>query len=484
MIAYGSRQLKTHELNYPTHDLELAAVIFALKSWRHYLLGEKFVVFTDHKSLQYIYSQRDLNMRQRRWVEYLDLFQCELAYTPGKGNVVADALSRKNRVDATFCFLQEWRMMGQLAAFALHPMSYGGMTVLGTLVATPVLHTKVIEAQEEDDACKQWVQEIVANEMSQDWTHQQGKGLRYMSRLVVPAQVREEVMREFHSSRLAVHPGATKMYHAVRQQFWWTGMKGDILDFVGKCLTCQQVKAEHQRPGGLLQPLPVAEWKWDHITMDFVTGLPRTARQRDTIWVIVDRLTKSAHFLPIREKDPVKDLGRLYVNEIVRLHGIPVSIVSDRDARFTSRFWQSLQECLGTRVSLSTAFHPQTDGQSERTIQTLEDMLRACALELGKNWESHLPLVEFAYNNSYQASIKMAPFEALYGRPCRSPLCWNELGDAPDVGPDLVRETTDKIQMIRQQLLTAQSRQKSYADKRRRPLKFEVGDHVFLKISP
>ena len=175
---------------------------------------------------------------------------------------------------------------------------------------------------------------------------------------------------------------------------------------------------------------------------------------------------------------------RLYIREIVRLHGVPVSIVSDRDPRFTAHFWKSFQKAMGTRLTMSTAFHPQTDGQSERTIQVLEDMLRACVLDHKSGWEEHLPLVEFAYNNSYQESIQMAPYEALYGRPCRSPLCWTEVGESSITGPDLIRDTSEKVSLIRQRLLTAQSRQKSYADVRRLPLEFEVGDHVFLKVMP
>ena len=292
----------------------------------------------------------------------------------------------------------------------------------------------------------------------------------------MPQSCREDVLRESHHSRLTVHPGGTKMYRDIRRHFWWNGMRRAVAEFVSRCLTCQQVKAEHQRPAGLLQSLPIAEWKWEHITMDFVSGLPRSPKGHDAVWVIVDRLTKSAHFLPMRMTDPVDVLSRLYIREIVRLHGVPVSIISDRDPRFTSRFWPSLQKALGTEVRLSTAYHPQTDGQSERTIQVLEDMLRACVLDFRGSWENHLSLVEFAYNNSYQASIGMAPFEALYGRPCRSPVCWAEVGDRSLLGPELVRETTEKIALIRERLRTAQSRQKSYADRRRRPLEFAVGD--------
>ena len=274
------------------------------------------------------------------------------------------------------------------------------------------------------------------------------------------------------------------MYHDLRRQYYWSGMKRHVGDFVRRCLTCQQVKAEHQRPAGLLQPLEIAEWKWEHITMDFVTHLPRTSRKHDAIWVIVDRLTKSAHFLAVRMTFTLKELCRLYIREIVRLHGVPVSIVSDRDLWFTAQFWKSFQKAMGTQLSMSTAFHPHTDGQTERTIQILEDMLRACVLDLKGSWEEHLPLIEFAYNNSYQASIQMAPYEALYGRPCRSPICWTEVGESSITGPDLIRDTSDKVGMIRKRLFTAQSRQKSYANVRRRPLEFKAGDHVFLKVMP
>ncbi|GKB38556.1 putative reverse transcriptase domain-containing protein [Tanacetum coccineum] len=218
--------------------------------------------------------------------------------------------------------------------------------------------------------------------------------------------------------------------------------------------------------------------------MDFITKLPKTSNGHDTIWVIVDRLTKSAHFIPTRETDSMETLTRLYIKEIVSRHGVPISIISDRDSHFTSRFWQSLQSALGTQLDMSTAYHPETDGQSERTIQTLEDMLRACVIDFGKGWERHLPLVEFSYNNSYHASIKAAPFEALYGRKCRSPVCWAEVGDVQLTGPEIIHETTEKIVQIRQRLQAARDRQRSYANIRRKPLEFQVGDHVMLKVSP
>lgn len=239
-------------------------------------------------------------------------------------------------------------------------------------------------------------------------------------------ELKKSILEEAHRSGLSIHPGATKMYQDLKRLFWWAGMKKDVAKFVYSCLTCQKSKIEHQKPAGMVQPLRIPEWKWDSISMDFVTGLPRTVKGNDSIWVIVDQLTKSAHFLPMKINHSLERLAELYIEEIVRLHGIPSSIVSDRDPRFTSIFWESLQEALGTKLRMSSTYHPQTDGQTERTIQSLEVLLRACVLEQGGTWDSYLPLVEFTYNNSFHASIGMALYEALYGRRCRTSLCWYE----------------------------------------------------------
>nr|GFB91962.1 putative reverse transcriptase domain-containing protein [Tanacetum cinerariifolium] len=240
----------------------------------------------------------------------------------------------------------------------------------------------------------------------------------------------------------------------------------------------------HQKPLGLLVQPKIPEWKWDNITMDFVTKLHKSSQGYDTIWVTVDRLTKSAIFTPIRETDPMDKLARIYLKEVVTRYGIPVSIISDRDPRFASNFWRSLQNAFGTRLDMSIVYHPETDGQSERTIQTLKDMLRACEIDFRKGWVNHLPLVEFSYNNSYHATIKAAPFEALYSRKCRSPVCWTEVGEAQILGPELIQETTEKIVQIKQRIQDARDRQKSYADLKRKLMEFQVGDKVMLKVSP
>ncbi|GKE99043.1 putative reverse transcriptase domain-containing protein, partial [Tanacetum coccineum] len=225
-------------------------------------------------------------------------------------------------------------------------------------------------------------------------------------------------MDEAHKTRYSIHPRADKMYHDLRDMYWRSGMKRDIATYVSKCLTCSKVIAEHQRPS-------------------------------------VDRLTKSAYFLATRKDYSMEKLARLYIDEVVAWQGVPMSIISNRDRRFTSHFWKTLQKALGTRLDMSTAYHPQVDGQSEYTIQTLEDMLRACVIDFGGSWDVHLPLVEFSYNNSYHSSIRCAPFEALYGRKCRSPVLWEEIGESSLIGPKLVEETTDKVVLIKEKLKAA-----------------------------
>lgn len=350
----------------------------------------------------------------------------------------------------------------------------------------PELLQLVIQNQLKDTELQGVWQLIESGKAPENWKLHIDGSLRHKSRIAVPVdkEIRTAMMDNAHRTHFTIHPGSTKMYQDLKRKYWWKGMKRDVANYVAKCSVCQQVKAEHQKPSGLMQPLIIPEWKWDHVTMDFVTNLPQSTKGHNGIWVIVDRLTKSTHFLPVKMNSTINYFAKLYVEWIIRLHGIPMSIVSDRDPRFTSHLWKSLQKQLGTRLDFSTAYHPQSDGQSERIIQVLEDMLRAYVLDFGGKWGEYLPLAEFAYNNSYQSSIQMAPYEALYGRPCRSPICWADTEDRIVLGPEIIKETTDKIRIIREQLKTAQSRQKSYADKRRKPLEFQPNDLVFLKVSP
>nr|GEY32956.1 putative reverse transcriptase domain-containing protein [Tanacetum cinerariifolium] len=259
------------------------------------------------------------------------------------------------------------------------------------------------------------------------------------TRLCVPndASLREALLTEAHSFPFSVHSGSTKMYHDLKQHFWWSGMKRDVATFVSRCLICQQ-------------------------------------RRHDAIWVVVDRLTKSAHFLPIRKDYSVSKLAETFQQEIVRLHGTPSAIVSDRDPCFTSRFWKVLQKAWGTRLKFSTAFHPRTDDQTERTIQTLEDMLRSCALEWTGNWDDYICLVEFAYNNSWHASIKCAPFEMLYGRKYRDLICWDQVGERVIEGPEMIEVTNEKVAVTKEKLKEA----RTHASVSRASLPFEILDRV------
>ncbi|GJR10547.1 putative reverse transcriptase domain-containing protein [Tanacetum coccineum] len=279
VIAFASRQLKIHDKNYTIHDLELGAVVFALKTWRHYLYGTKSIIYIDHKILQHIFDQEELNMRQQRWIELFSDYDCEIRYHPGKANVVAHALSRKEIVKPR----------------RVRAMS---MTIQSS-VKDKILVLKVR----------------------------------------LPRTI---IMDETHASRYLVYPGADKTYYDLGDMHWWPCIKKNISTYVSDCLTCLKMKPKHQRPSGLLQQPEIPEWKWDKITMDFITKFPRSRSGYDMIWVIVNRLTKSAYFLAIHEDYKMEKLSRLYIDEIVARHEVSVSIISDCDGRFTSRFWQTL----------------------------------------------------------------------------------------------------------------------------------------------
>ncbi|GJT91669.1 putative reverse transcriptase domain-containing protein [Tanacetum coccineum] len=385
------------------------------------LYGTKCTVYTDHKSLQYILDKKELNMRKRRWIELLSDCDCKIRYHPGKANVVADALSRKD----------------------IEPIRVRSLVMMvHTNLPERILNAQT-EAMKEENVKAKNLERLI----KPIFEIRSNRTQCFEGRIWLPLfrGLRDLIMHESHKSKYSIHPGLDKMYQDLKKLYWWPNMKAEIATYVSKCLTCAKVKAEHQKPSGLLQQPEIPEWKWEKITMDFVSGLLRTPSGYDSIWVIVDRLTKSAHFLPMKKTDSIEKLAQLYLKEIVCKHGVPTSIISDRDSLFTSRFWKSLQEAMGTQLDMSTAYHPETDGQSERTIQTLEDMLRACVIDFGSSWDRHLPLVEFSYNNSYHASIKAAPFEALYGRKCRSPVCWSEVGDLPNSpGHELVEEDDNR----------------------------------------
>ncbi|GJT09628.1 putative reverse transcriptase domain-containing protein [Tanacetum coccineum] len=388
VITYASRQLKVHEKNYITHDLELGSVVFALKIWRHYLYGTRCTVFTDHKSLQHILDQKELNMRQRRWLELLSDYDCDIRYHPGKANVVADALSRKERDE---------------------PLRVRALVMTISLDLPKQILAAQIEALKPENLKKEDVGGMIRTDIPKERLEPRADGtlcLNGRSWLPCYGDLRLVIMHESYKSKYSIHPGFEKMYRDMKKLYWWPNMKADIATYISKCLTCAKVKAAHQRPSGLLVQPKIPEWKWDNITMDFVTKLPK-------------------------ETYPLEKLAKLYLDRIVTRHGTPVSIICDRDGKFTSNFLRTFQKALGTSLDMSTTYHPQIDGQSERTIQTLEDMLHACVIDFGKGWE-----------------------------------------------------TTEKIVLNKQRIQAAQDRQKSYANLKRKPMEFKVGDMVMLKVSP
>jgi len=335
VIAYASRQLRKHEANFPTHDLELAAVVHALKLWRHYLLGNLCHIYTDHKSLKYIFTQPELNMRQRRWLELIKDYNLEVHYHPGKANVVADALSRKQHVEP---LLEEGFNL-------LHPV------VLHNIVVSCFVESLIVELQKTDPG----IFHIKRKMQEQDTKHFRvdGKGVLWFDeRLVVPKDrdLHNKILDEAHSSKLSIHPGSSKMYQDLKPRFWWTKMKKEIAAYVARCDTCCRVKAVHLKPAGSLQTLSIPDWKWEEISMDFIVRLPLTQKGHNSIWVIVDRLTKSAHFIPIHSTYRPSDYAELYFSQIVKLHGVPRTIISDRGPQFTARFWEHLHSLLGTKL--------------------------------------------------------------------------------------------------------------------------------------
>ncbi|GKA33822.1 putative reverse transcriptase domain-containing protein, partial [Tanacetum coccineum] len=287
-ITYAFRQLKIHEKNYTTHDLELGALVFALKIWRHYLYGTKCTVFTDHKSLQHILDQKELNMRQRRWIKPLRVRALVMTIGLNLPVQILNAQSEARKAEN------------------INTEDLGGMI-------------KKLEPRADGMLC-----------------------LKNRSWLPCFGDLRALIMHESYKSKYSIHPGSDRMYHDLKKLYWWPNMKADIATYVSKCLTCSKVKDEHQKPSGLLVQPEISQWKWKIITLDFITKLPKTSSGYDTIWVIVDRLTKSAHFLPMKENDSMERLTRVYLKEVVSKHGVSVSIISDRDSRFISHFWQSL----------------------------------------------------------------------------------------------------------------------------------------------
>jgi hypothetical protein len=356
VIAYASRQLKQHEEHYPTHYLELATVVHALKIWRHYLLGNIYHIYTDHKSLKYIFTQSDLNMRQQRWLELIKDYDLEVHYHPGKANVVADALSRKTHGNCLTVKPLDLSLCHETEKLGIEIVQHGSVA---NITVETTIRDKIISAQKENKGIV-YIKEKVRKGKGSCFRIDEADVLWFKDRLVVPKvlELHQLILDEAHLTKFSIHPGSNNMYHDLKQRFWWTKMKIEIARYIARCDTCQRVKAIHLKSAGELQPLPIPAWKWEDISMDFVVGLPKTSKGFDSIWVIVDRLTKSAHFIPVQTIYPTIRYAKIYFERIVSLHGIPKTIVSDRGTQFVNNFWRHLHESLGTKLLHSTAYHP------------------------------------------------------------------------------------------------------------------------------
>ena len=465
-VAFTSRKLSAAERNYPVHEQELLAVVHALRTWRYYLDGSHFVVYTDHDTLRHFPNQPKLTRRQARWMELLQEYDFDFKYKQGKDNVVPDALSRR----------PDYQDSPQA------PMSINSLEIQ----STPEFKQRLIDGYK-DDPCLAPIYERCLQEDPPSLYSVHDK-LLYVRRhgdllLCIPksSELRQLVLHDVHDATIAGHLGFDKTYAALRRLVFWPRMSVDTRRYVESCSSCQRNKSVRRLPAGLLRPLEIPEQRWDTVTMDFVTHLPVTSRKYDAITVFVDKLTKQAHFIPSKTTDSAVDVANNFFTNIFRLHGMPTTIVSDRDSKFTSHFWRRLHERLGTKLAMSSAFHQQTDGQSERAIQILKTMLRGLVNHKQNDWDLYLPAAEFAYNNAVHSSTGVSPFFLNYGFHPRVPATLLGPVSSPDTDFDaFIASQQSALDLARDNLLDAQDQQAKYANSRRRPHTYKVGDLVLI----
>jgi hypothetical protein len=457
-IAYFSEKLNDAKVKYSTYDKEFYAIIQALKKWRHYLILKEFVLYSDNHALQFITRQEKLNQKHAKWVEYMQNFTFVIKHISGTANKVVDALSRKCLI------LQEFRVK-TLGFDSLKDMYRDDPDFKDAYEAceNPVLRDR-----------SQWIEYLIQD------------GLLFKgNQLCIPkSSMRENLLKEKHSGGLAGHFGHEKTFAQLNNLYYWPGMRTDVKKFVNKCRICQHAKGKRQNTG-LYQPLPVPERPWDAVSMDFVLGLPRTQRGCDSIFVVVDRFSKMAHFIPCQKTSDATHIANLFFKEVVRLHGLPRSIVSDRDTKFVGHFWRTLWKKLGTKLSFSSAYHPQMDGQTEVVNRSLGDLLRSLVAEHHSQWDQILPQVEFAYNDSPNRSTGQSPFQIMYGMQPRGVSELRDLGQSEfrSVGAeDFAAEMQELHNKIKERLKNSNQEYKRRADQHRRELQFEVGDLVLAHL--
>jgi hypothetical protein len=495
-LAFLSKKMLDAETRYPVHEQELLAIIHSLKSWRHYLYGRKFTVLTDHHSLQHFKTQPMLSGRQTRWKDIIANFDFDIVYIEGKTNTVADALSRR-RDHMQHC--SELLNCLIFTTSSTKPLTLQVVEAKSTVKPSPlslaplvtvsasensILTADIFEASKKDPV---YLKELknTRRTRSNPFTVRGGLLFYKEDRVWVPADeaLRTKLLRECHDVPTAGHLGKDKTIEQVKRRFYWPGMDDNIAKYVTSCDACQRNKPSMQKTMGPLMPLPIPERPWQTFTMDLITQLPRSRSGHDAIVVYCDKLTKQAHYAATHTNVTAPQLATITIREIVRLHGVPESIVSDRDPRFTAHFWRSFWLQLGSSLAFSTAYHPQTDGQTERQNRTLEEMLRPRVNFQQDDWDEHLAMAELAYNSSQQASTGFTPFYLNYGQEAVMPL---DLAIAPmrpinnPAAADRIRRLQEDLTRARQHIEAAQQRQAKYADAHRRPISFSVGESVLL----
>ncbi|XP_057252042.1 uncharacterized protein LOC130592021 [Beta vulgaris subsp. vulgaris] len=457
-IAFYSKLLGPRSQARSVYEKELMAICLAIQKWRHYLLGRHFIVRTDQQSLKFIMQQREIGSQYQRWVSKLMGLDFEIQYKPGPSNNVADALSRK----------------------------HSGEVELGSTECRQEVDWEELCQEIKQD---QTLQKITAEVQEDPGAHPyfsvvEGR-LLYKGRVVIPQNsvFVQSLLEENHDSPTGGHSGDLKTYLRLATSWYWVGMRGDVTKYVRRCGVCQQFKATNLSPAGLLQPLPLPRLVWEEITMDFIEGLPRS-KGCDTVFVVVDRLTKYAHFLTLKHPFTAYTVAGVFIKEIVRLHGFPSSIVSDRDRIFMSLFWKELFRLHGTTLKRSTAYHPQTDGQTEIVNKCLEAYLRCFTSGQPRQWATWLHWAEFWYNSSPHLSTKITPFKALYGRDPPQLIRLGRGHTAVDSVETLLLEREAILDDLRLNLIKSQQRMSKYANQKRRQEAYEIGDRVYLKLQP
>jgi hypothetical protein len=458
-LAFESRPIKGRDLHKPIYEKEMMAILHALKKWRPYLIGRHFKVKTDHDSLKYFLEQRLSSEEQQKWVTKILGYDFEIVYKKGKQNVVADALSRKDEdVEAFLCAISiiqpDW----------------------------------IIEARDEwknDEKVWTLIERLQQDSGASDTFTWKNDSLWYKDRLYLckNSQLKQKVLLELHTSPVGGHSGFLKTYHRVKKDFFWDGLKTDVQRFVAECLVCQQNKVETIKTPGLLQPLSIPSQRWEEVSMDFITGLPKS-EGKSVIMVIVDRLTKYAHFCALSHPFKASTVATAFMETVQKLHGSPKIIVSDRDPIFTGHFWTELFSCLGTQLAHSSSYHPQSDGQTEIVNKCLEGYLHCFVSDKQAQWFKWLPLAEWWYNTSFHTATKMTPFMALYGY--HPPSITSSLKEKSKVQAveDHIENQQQVLQILKDNLTMAQNRMKQQADQHRSERSFEVGDWVFLRLQP